>query len=105
MSKIAPVLLLVVGLAVGLWLGLNPHTHQQIVQDWTHARESLVHLTAQLRLSPARTSGIKINTTPPHIQTPNLSTLWKDITTAFESLTHSLQRAWSSVTARVSSSR
>ncbi len=104
MSKIAPVVLVIAGLAVGLWLGFNPRVHQQIVQDWNHARTALVHMTAQLRLSPARTSSTRTVTTP-HVQVPSLSTIWKDITTAFDSLTRSLQRAWTSVTARIPNAR
>ncbi len=104
MSKIAPILLLVVGLAVGLWLGLNPRTHQQIVQSWDHARAAVVHFADQIHLSPAKTTSVRLAPTA-HVQAPNLSTIWKDIQTAFESLFRNLQRAWMSVTARVSSSK
>ncbi len=104
MTKIAPVVLVIAGLAVGLWLGFNPRAHQQIVQDWDHARTALVHMTAQLRLSPARASSTRISTTP-HVQVPNLATIWKDITAAFDSLTRSVQRAWLSVTARIPNAR
>lgn len=38
MPKFAPILLVVVGLAVGLWLGFNPQAHQQIVQSWNQDR-------------------------------------------------------------------
>jgi hypothetical protein len=104
MSKLAPVLLVAAGLAVGLWLGFNPHAHQQIVQNWNHARTALVQTTAKVHLSPAPLTSIKINTTA-HLQAPSASSLWKQITTALESLMSSLQKLWLNITARISNTR
>jgi len=107
MSKFAPILLLVAGLALGLWLGFNPHAHQQVVQDWNHARTALVQVTAKARLTSAPAVSTKVNLTT-HVQAPsvpNASATWKQVTTAFESLVSSLQRLWLNVTARISNSR
>lgn len=107
MSKFAPILLVVAGLAVGLWLGFNPHAHQQVVQEWNHARTALVQMTAKAHLASAPAAGSKINLTT-HVQAPsvpNASAAWKQVTTAFESLVSSLQRLWLNVTARISNSR
>lgn len=107
MSKFAPILLVAAGLAVGLWLGFNPHTHQQIVQNWNHARTALVQMTAKVHLASVPAGSTKINLTT-HVQAPtapSASAAWRQIPTAFESLVSSLQRLWVNVTARISNSR
>jgi hypothetical protein len=104
MSKLAPVLLVAAGLAVGLRLGFNPHAHQQIVQNWNQARTAVVQTTAKVHLSPAPLTIIKISTTT-HIQAPTASTAWRQITTAFESLVSNLQKLWLNTAARISNTR
>ncbi len=98
MSKIAVVILVLAALAVGLWLGFNPRMHAQIVQSWDRTRASWTHLTAQLHLTPAAKARVSPTA---HVQAPNLSAAWKQITTAFESLFSDLQHLWRNVTARV----
>ncbi len=102
MSKTAPVLLVAVGLAVGLWLGFNPHAHQQVVQEWDHARIAFVHATASLHVSPGVTASTKTATrVEPTSAAPSAAAAWKQITAAFESLVSSLQRLWVNIRARV----
>ncbi len=102
MSKFAPVLLVVVGLAVGLWLGFNPRAHQQVVQSWDQARVAFVHATASLHLSPK--VGLTAKTTT-HVQPitapPSATNAWRQISTAFESLVTSLQRLWLNISAKI----
>ncbi len=102
MTKIAPVLLVLVGLAVGLWLGFNPHAHQQVVQDWDRARLAFIHATASLHLSSKVALAPKSTTRVEPITTsPSANAALKQITTAFQSLVSSLQRLWLQITARV----
>ena len=104
MSKLAPVLLIAAGLAVGLWLGFNPHAHQQMVESWDHARTAVVQTTAKVQLSPAPLTSSKVNTTT-HFQAPSASSAWKQITTTFGSLVSSLQRLWLNISAQISNTR
>lgn len=101
MSKLGTVLLVVAGLAVGLWLGFNPHAHQQVVQDWDHARTALVHMTTSVRVSPGVTTAAK----PTTRSQPSATGVWKEITAAFDSLVNSLQRLWLNVRASISNTR
>ena len=59
------VLLLIVGLAVGLWLGFNPQAHQQTIQKWdsvksaylkfmTDATAKIQGLNSHISTSPVR---------------------------------------------------
>ncbi len=101
MSKIAPILLVVAGLAVGLWLGFNPHAHQQVVQDWNRARVAFVHAEASLHLGSKTALAPKTTRVEPITTSPSATAAWKQITTAFESLVNSLQRWWQSISTRI----
>src|SRR5512143_3505758 len=98
MSKTTGVLLLLVGLAVGLWLGFNPKAHQETVRDWNQATASVAHLrlTAPAKQKASQPSGFKV----PSISVPKVSTsaAWKQVSTAFEMLLHSVERLWVRVT-------
>lgn len=97
MSKSAGILLLVLGLAIGLWLGFNPQAHQQTLQTWDHSKTAFVQMTAKAPAVHAPTSTAK----PAPAVAPTASNAWKQITIAFESMLHSLQRLWLNVTARI----
>ncbi len=102
MSKLGVVLLVLAALAVGLWLGFNPHMHQQIVQSWQHARTAFVHSTASLHLplGLSSTSRTTVHAQPPTAPVSTTAT-WKQITTAFDSLMASLHRLWLNISARI----
>jgi hypothetical protein len=40
------ILLVLIGLVVGLWLGFNPTTHRELVRWWNHTTTSQVRSTA-----------------------------------------------------------
>ena len=42
----ATVLFLIVGLAVGLWLGFNPQAHQQTIKQWDSVKSGFLNLKA-----------------------------------------------------------
>ncbi len=102
MSRFAPWILLVVGLAVGLWLGFNPHAHQQVVQDWNHIRLAFVHAEASLHLP--RGVGIAAKTptrAQPTVAAPSATAAWRQISTEFQVLVNGLQRLWLQISARI----
>jgi hypothetical protein len=106
------VLLLVVGLAVGLWLGFNPQAHQQTIQKWDSVKSAYLkfmsdanmkvqglnsHISTSLQTNPGSKS-----VTPSQ---PTATEAWKQITTAFDSFWTSMQRFFANVTAKIKSSR
>lgn len=102
MSKLGVVLLVAVGLAVGLWLGFNPQTHQQIAQSWDRERTTLLHATASMHLPLGLSTTTRTTVTAKPPSAPVATTAaWKQITTAFESLMTSLHRLWLNFSARI----
>ena len=118
----AAVLFLILGLAVGLWLGFNPQAHQQTIQQWDSVKSAFLNLksgsSVQIRgLSSQTASTSSSKSSPksrhapesqPAVSTPsqpNASTAWKQVTTAFESFWSSLQGIWANITAKINSTR
>ena len=106
-------LLLVIGLVVGLWLGFNPQAHQQTIQQWDSVKSSFLKLKVE---TTAKVPSLNFNSTTsvqtnsksksaPTAQQPSTSFNWKQVTTAFEPIWSSLQKIWASVTAKISATR
>ncbi len=102
MSKLGVVLLVLAALAVGLFLGFNPRTHQEIVATWNHERAAWLHNTASLHLPLGLTATSRTSTrTPAPVAPVTSSATWKQITTAFESLVTSLHRLWLNLSTKI----
>ena len=102
MSKLTVAgLLLVTGLTIGLWLGFNPKTHQQILQNWNHATAAVAHV-GLAAIPKVHTLQAPAAVAKPLSQ-PKISTsaAWKQISVAFETLWNSVQHLWHTVTARI----
>lgn len=106
MSKLAAAgLMLIVGLAIGLWLGFNPTAHKETERTWNQARTSIVGLESQagVKTPKARTT---ITTSKPAPDVKPIATdAWKQITTAFNTLLASVERLWTNISARISTTR
>ena len=106
------VLLLIVGLAVGLWLGFNPQAHQQTIQKWDSVKSAYLKFMTD---AYAKIQGLNshvstsLQTNPrSKVVTPSQQTAteaWKQVTTAFDSFWSSMQRFIANVTAKINSSR
>ena len=106
----ATVLFLILGLAVGLWLGFNPQAHQQTIKQWDSAKSAFLKIKADssvqvqgLSSQTSSSSSSKSNSKSryaPQSQ-PSASTAWKQVTTAFESFWTAMQRIWVNVTAKI----
>ncbi len=94
-------LLLVVGLASGLWLGFNPKMHQQIVQDWNRASVSVAHVGLGTSAKPSALQPIAPTSKPSSQTQFNVSATWKQISVAFEGFWRSIQRLFLNTSARV----
>jgi len=116
------VLLLILGLAVGLWLGFDPQAHQQTVQQWDSIKTSFTNTTAQTNLKlPSVSSNTTTTTTTSNKKgsksssststtssspgQPSFSLDWNRVTTAFHDIWTSLQRTWASITAKINTSK
>jgi hypothetical protein len=119
------VLLLIVGLAIGLWLGFNPQAHQQTVQQWDSIKSSFLKFKTG---ASSNLPGLNFNSTSttqtsskskskfasqpqqptaqhPTTQQPTPSFDWKQITTAFAPIWNSLQSIWASIMAKIGATR
>ena len=105
MSKTVGFLLLVLGLAVGLWLGFNPKAHQETVRDWDRAAAAVAHvrLTGAVKTPALRAPVVKIKP----ISLPRVSTTaaWQQVVAAFEQLWHSVHSAWVRASASIGNTR
>lgn len=108
MSKAGALLLIVIGLGVGLWLGFDPTAHKETIQNWDKARAVFVqvksgtgtnidswdtHLTTWFRSSP--------RPQPAPLSQPSASVGSKQISTALQTFWHSVQRIWLSILAKL----
>lgn len=100
-------LLILAGLAVGLFLGFNPTTHRDLVRWWdsTAAKQGQAQRTpAVISLRQFDSSVARLFRTSPRPQSSTRSepaTLpgWSQIVAALQTLWHSLQRIWLSLVA------
>jgi hypothetical protein len=116
------VLLLILGLVVGLWLGFDPQAHQQTVQQWDSIKTSFMNTKAQTNLKlPSLSSNTTTTTTTSNKKgskssnststtssspsQPSFSLDWNRVTTAFQDIWTSLQRTWANITAKINTSK
>ncbi len=99
------VLLLLIGLAVGLWLGFNPATHRDLVRWWdrTTAAQARNHTTAtpsaaislrQLDRSISRwfRTAARPQSSPPEKSSP--SPTWSQVVGTLQAFWHALEQVW-----------
>lgn len=119
------VLLLVLGLAAGLWLGFNPQAHQQTIQKWDSVKSEYLRIMAGVNLktqglnstqatssvqthSKSRSKSAPATASQPQSQ-PVISTDWNQISTqvstAFETAWNSVQGFWANISAKISTAR
>ena len=100
--------LLIFGLAVGLWLGFNPNAHQRMVESWDHAKSLYVQATSDSSVkvhnwftgvdSWTRTNSQTNSKTDTQLTE---SPAWRQISAVFETFWSSLQRIWLDVKANL----
>jgi len=105
MSKTAGALLLVLGLAVGLWLGFNPKAHQETVRDWDWASAAVAHARVTSAGGPLVPQPPLVGTRPGSLPRVSTSAAWKEIAAVSETLWHSVQGLWVRVTASIANTR
>ena len=96
----ATVILFVLGIALGLWLGFNPQMHAKVVQNWDQAKGFLgslgTHISttlsawtgqAKARVQAGQETVSKVNARP-------FATAWRQLVPAWTTFMESLQRIW-----------
>ncbi len=107
MAKSA-IFLLVVGFALGLWIGFNPQLHKQAVTSWDHTRAFFANLQTQVSSAShgiSFQSNVKVQSNPqtqsspqaqsksgPGMQTVNV--MWRQVSSILATLWNSLQHLW-----------
>ena len=94
------VLLLIAGLAVGLWLGFNPTTHKDLVKFWENTKASQVQAKPNAEVS-FRNIDTKValwfrtatRTTAPKPE-PTSPAVSNQISAAWKAFWSALQRIW-----------
>lgn len=99
-------LLLVLGLAFGLWVGFNPQAHRQAVQTWEEAKADYVHFQSQAAVkvgdwtsNVGENTQVQVNSKP--AQPLTSSPAWKQLSSALDAFWNSVQRMWTRLTAGV----
>jgi len=94
------VLLFVLGIALGLWLGFNPQAHGKVVQNWDHTKVFFVRLETNFSTTiHAWTMQTKAQAqagqkTVSNISTRSLTTAWQQFVSAGGTFLQSMQRIW-----------
>lgn len=102
--------LLLIGLAIGLFLGFNPQAHQATIQKWDSLHSSYLKFMSN---ATAKAQGLNSHITSttqtgsrttgqPQISVPSS---WKQVSAVFENLWESVQRFFANVTAKINSAR
>lgn len=104
------ILMILAGLAVGLFLGFNPTTHRDLVRWWdsTSASQRQAQATPapfslslrQFDSKVARLFRASSNSQTTARSRPPTQSLWSQIVAAVQSLWHALQRIWLSILAK-----
>jgi len=93
-------LLLVLGIALGLWVGFNPQMHGKVVQSWDNAKVFFVRLETNfsntisawtMRTKAQAQVGKK---TVASITTKPFATAWQQFVSAGGAFLQSMQRIW-----------
>ena len=107
------VLLVLAGLAVGLWLGFNPATHKELVRLWNSTSATAASPARgrspgliSLRQLDARVA--RFFRSAPKVQAepksqPETPSAWTQISAALQALWHALERIWLSILAKIKS--
>ena len=104
-------LLLLLGLAIGLWLGFNPQAHQKVVQSWDNTKSFFARLEtnfstsigawtmqakSQVNVSPKTVSGVTAK---------SFGTAWRQFVSAWSTFLGSLQRIWHELVSNINLNR
>lgn len=99
MAKSA-VFLLIVGFALGMWVGFNPQLHKQVVDTWDHAKASFMNIQAQVSGKASNSSNNTVSQPAPQTQVKSkpgaqpTSVVWRQISSMFAALWNSMQHIW-----------
>ena len=91
--------LFVLGLALGLWIGFNPQTHDKAVQAWTEAPTWFA--TAKLNMSDAMHNWSLSLKTSEQAGGQKIMVVWKQASSIFPAIWDNVHRIWLEITTRL----
>ncbi len=101
--------LLLLGLAIGLWLGFNPQAHEKVVQSWNDAKASYMRIQKQVMTqvngwttqlgSTKQTASNSVGSVPKWI-----NTAWHQLASIFNTIWSSARKLWLSLAANLNMS-
>jgi hypothetical protein len=89
-------LLLILGLALGLWVGFDAQEHQKVLQTWSKAKASLVNIQTQVSVKLHKSSA-ELN---PGTQTKSISlpkpivVFWRELSLIIVSIWNTIVNLW-----------
>ncbi len=104
-------LLIILGMALGLWLGFNPQMHAKVVQSWDRTKVFFAKLGTNFSATAnSWTSQTKVRAQVGQKSTASLSsrsfsTAWKQFVSAWSTFMESLQKIWHELASNVSSNK
>ena len=101
------VIFLIVGLAIGLWLGFNPTSHRELVRSWRSAttgqvreQNSSVHNLRQLDTTVGRWLRSSGRSRADTETQPSTATASRQISAAWNSFWNALENIWLNIAAK-----
>ncbi len=89
-------LILILGLALGLWIGFNPKAHQDAVQSWDREKASFQALQVEASVKFHEWSSPNVSGgASPSIEIPQpLLTFWRDFTSTLANIWDAIVNVW-----------
>ncbi len=98
--------LLLLGLAIGLWLGFNPQAHEKVVQSWNSVKANYmkfqVQATAKFNEWTSQLSSTKQTASNSVGSVPKwINTAWRQLASIFNTIWSSMRKFWLSISANL----
>ena len=98
MFKIGAVLL-VLGIALGLWIGFNPQAHEKAVQSWEDTKTTFVKVQTDVSAA-THEWGLELKSSGQG-GTEQVHNVWKNFLSVLTTLWDSVRHLWVSLTTRL----
>lgn len=96
-------LLLLLGIAVGLWLGFNPQAHQKMLENWGEAKSAYLRIQTQAK---AKFNGLALQLSSSKQSASSsapkwVNTAWRQLASIFNTIWISVRRLWLSISSNI----
>ena len=96
-------LLLLLGIAIGLWFGFNPQARQKLLENWGQAKSAYLRVQAQVK---TKFNGVALQLSSTKQGAPGsvpkwINTAWRQLTSIFNAIWISARRLWLSISSNI----